>query len=79
MGFAEMDCKGARQVVFLILDNEMGEDLHIDFEQHVSVCPVCAQHFHTARKTVTLVRRRCRRARAPESLRQRILSSLRHL
>jgi mycothiol system anti-sigma-R factor len=73
-----MDCKGARQVLFLYDDNQMGEELHVALEQHVSVCPHCAQRFASARMTVTLVRRRCLRVRAPESLRRRILTSLRN-
>jgi anti-sigma factor (TIGR02949 family) len=73
-----MDCKGAKRVVFLYVDNEMGEDLHIAFEEHMSVCPRCARHIEYTRQWLTLVKRRCRRVPAPERLRRRILTSLRH-
>lgn len=73
-----MDCKGARQVIFLYVDNEMGEELHVAFERHMSICPHCARHIESTQKWLTLVRRRCLRVRAPEKLRQRILTSLRH-
>jgi len=73
-----MDCKRVRQVIFLYVDNEMGEELHVAFEQHMSVCPHCAQHIESTQRWLTLVKRRCSRVQAPESLRRRILTSLRH-
>ena len=73
-----MDCKGARQVIFLYVDNEMGEELHVAFEEHMSTCPVCAQRIEYTRRWLTLVKRRCTRVQAPERLRRRILTSLRH-
>ena len=73
-----MDCKRVRQVIFLYVDNEMGEELHVAFEQHMSVCPHCAQHIEYTQRWLTLVKRRCSRVQAPESLRRRILTSLRH-
>jgi mycothiol system anti-sigma-R factor len=73
-----MDCNGVKRVLFLYFDNEMGEAVQVDLQHHISVCPVCAKEYHAVRKTVALVRRRCSRVRAPESLRQRILSTLRH-
>ena len=73
-----MDCKGAKRVVFLYVDNEMGEDLHIAFEEHMSVCPRCARHIEYTQNLLKLVKRRCTRVQAPERLRRRILTSLRH-
>jgi len=73
-----MDCRGVRQVIFLYVDNEMGEELHIAFEEHISVCPHCAQRIEYTRNWLTLVKRRCSRVQAPESLRRRIRTSLRH-
>jgi len=72
-----MDCRHARQVIFLYVDNEMEEDLHVAFERHITVCPHCAQRIEYTQRWLTLVKRRCLRVRAPERLRQRILSSLR--
>ena len=71
-----MDCKGARQVIFLYVDNEMGEQLHLAFEEHAAVCPHCARHIEHTRRWLTLVKVRCRRKRAPEHLRRKILASL---
>ena len=72
-----MDCKGARQVIFLYVDNEMGEELHVAFERHMSVCPHCAQRIEHTQRGLTLVRRRCIRVQAPERLRRRIITTLR--
>ena len=72
-----MDCKGARQVIFLYVDNEMGEELHVAFKQHMSACPRCAQRIEHTQKWLTLVKRRCVRVQAPERLRRRIITSLR--
>lgn len=72
-----MDCKGARQVIFLYVDNEMGEELHVAFERHMSVCPHCARQIEYTQKWLTLIRRRCIRVQAPERLRRRIISTLR--
>ena len=72
-----MDCRRARQVIFLYVDNEMEEDLHLAFERHMTVCPRCAQRIEYTRRWLTLVKRRCLRVRAPEGLRKRILISLR--
>jgi mycothiol system anti-sigma-R factor len=73
-----MDCKRVRQVIFLYVDNEMGEELHIACEEHMSICPHCAQRIEYTRRWLTLVKRRCLRVQAPESLRRRIRTSLRH-
>ena len=72
-----MDCKGARQVIFLYVDNEMGEELHVAFERHMSVCPHCSQRIEYTQKWLTLIRRRCIRVQAPERLRRRIITTLR--
>lgn len=73
-----MDCNGAKQVIFLYIDNEMGEEMLVSFERHMSVCPHCAQHIEHTRRWLTLVKRRCSRVPAPEGLRRKILTSLRH-
>jgi mycothiol system anti-sigma-R factor len=73
-----MNCQRFREVVFLYTDNEMGEDLRIDFQQHLELCPRCARRIDRARRLLSLLRARCARASAPERLRVRILTSLPH-
>ncbi len=72
-----MDCNGAKKVIFLYVDNEMGDELHVAFEEHTSSCPHCARRIEYTRQWLTLVKRRCLRVQAPESLRRRIISRLR--
>ena len=73
-----MKCSKVREVVFLYTDNEMEEELLVAFREHLVVCPECARRLDYTRRVLTVVRSRCARARAPDSLRQRILTSLPH-
>jgi mycothiol system anti-sigma-R factor len=73
-----MDCRRVHEVVFLYADNEMEDDLVVDFQQHLELCPHCARRLEEARRLLILLRERCLRASAPERLRQRILTSFPH-
>ena len=73
-----MDCRQVREVVFLYTDNEMGEDLLVSFRSHLDRCPGCAARMLRAARVVRLVRQRTVRARAPERLRIKILTSFPH-
>lgn len=72
-----MDCRKVREVVFVYADQEMEGELLISFQQHVAICPDCARQTVFAQRLVTVVRKKCARALAPEQLRQRILTGLR--
>lgn len=73
-----MDCVRVREVVFLLVDNEVDDDLLTLLQQHLDRCPGCAREVAYARLLVTVVRRRCRRAVAPDHLRRKILTCLPH-
>lgn len=73
-----MDCRQAKEVMFLFFDGEMDEDLLAPFRAHVDGCGGCAQHLDYTRKLLLLVRERCVRCCAPPQLRQRILVSFPH-
>ena len=73
-----MDCRRFKKVVFLYTDNEMEADLVVDFRKHLNLCPHCARHIQYTLRLLSLVRKRCHRASAPEGLRARILTSLPH-
>ena len=73
-----MDCRKVREVVFLYADNEMEGELLISFREHVAICPECARETVYAERLITVVRKRCIRETAPDRLRRRILTSLRH-
>jgi mycothiol system anti-sigma-R factor len=68
-----MDCRSFRASVFLLTDNEAGQDLVVAFREHVNRCPGCAREMDRAVRVVTIVRQRCCREAAPRALRIRIL------
>lgn len=73
-----MDCKEVCETVFLFVDNEMGDDLQISFRDHVERCPGCADRMNYTRKFLFVIRERCTRCCAPDTLRHRILTSMPH-
>ena len=73
-----MDCKRVKEAVFLFADNELEEEVCVEIREHLVLCPRCARRIEYTRKVLTIVRKRCTRASAPESLRQKILTSLPH-
>ncbi len=73
-----MNCRRVRETVFLFTDNEMEEELLVSFREHLEICPECAREIEGARRFLSVVRRRCARAAAPDRLRQRILTSFPH-
>jgi mycothiol system anti-sigma-R factor len=73
-----MNCKRVREIIFLYADNELGDDLLVSVQEHVVLCPQCAREVDYTRRMLTVVRKRCTRTRAPEGLRKKILTSLRH-
>ena len=72
-----MNCRKVRRTVYLYVDNEMEGELLISFRQHLEICPPCAREIDFAVRVLSLVRRSCAPAAAPERLRQRIRASLR--
>ena len=73
-----MNCRRVKEVIFLYTDNEMEGDLLISFRRHIEVCPGCARQIEHAMRLLTLMRKKCGRASAPERLRHRILTSFPH-
>ena len=75
----DCDCKKIHEeLVFLYADNEMGQEMLVAFERHLAACPECAQNAQFIQKFLMIVRQRCGRAYAPNSLRERILAALPH-
>jgi len=73
-----MDCKEVSETLFLFVDNEMEAPLQTSFRDHVAKCPGCAQRMDYTRKLLFLVRERCVRCTASQTLRLRILTNLPH-
>ena len=76
MDCESMDCKKIKEeLVFVYVDDEMGQELLIAFRSHVSKCPHCAQEVEHTEQLMTVVRKMPRQV-APPNLRDRILSGL---
>ena len=73
-----MDCKEVSTVLFLFFDNEMEDALLTPFRDHVARCGTCARQMDYTRKLLLVVRERCIRCTAPETLRHRILTNFPH-
>jgi mycothiol system anti-sigma-R factor len=73
-----MNCRRVREALFLYVDNELEAELVVSLRHHLDLCPGCARQIEHTLRLLTLVRERCRRASAPERLRQRILVSFPH-
>jgi mycothiol system anti-sigma-R factor len=73
-----MDCKEVWAVLFLFFDNEMEEELLTPFRDHVSQCNNCAKRVDYTRRLLVIVREKCIRCTAPDTLRHRILTSMPH-
>lgn len=72
-----MNCHEVREIVFLVTDNEAGQEVVVSFRQHLETCPECARQAQYLQRLLMLVRQRCCRVSAPARLRLRILSSVR--
>ena len=72
-----MNCHEVRQVVFLVTDNEAGQEVVISFRQHLETCSECARQAQYLQRLLMLVRQRCCRVSAPAHLRLRILATVR--
>lgn len=74
-----MECKQIKEeMVFLFVDNEMGQEMLVAYKRHVSDCPHCARQARYARLFLTVVRQRAVRRPAPRGLRSKILAGLPH-
>ncbi len=71
-----MDCNRVKETIYQFLDNEMGEEEVVRFEDHLAHCPRCARRRDFTTRWLVLVRRRTVRHCAPANLRARILRSL---
>lgn len=72
-----MNCRDAREVVFLVTDNEAGQEVVISFQRHLEHCPECARQAEYMQRLLATVRRGCCRVAAPPALRVRILTTMR--
>jgi mycothiol system anti-sigma-R factor len=72
-----MLCDDVKRVVYFFLDGSLGDQKQHALEIHLSNCPDCEVRIIIQRKLRTFVRRRLSPVVAPETLRARVLRSLR--
>lgn len=74
-----MDCSRFEEILFLSCDDgQLEKEIVVSYRQHIELCSDCAQRAAFANRLLAILRERCRRAAAPEHLREKILSSLPH-
>lgn len=72
-----MDCKKVKEeMVFLVGDRDLGHELVVAFERHLSHCPECARKAQSTQMLLTFVRQCMPRRCAPTRLKVRILDRL---
>ena len=73
-----MDCTRFEEILFLYTDDQLEAEVVVTYRRHMELCPECARRAAYTQRLLMVMRQRCRRTVAPESLRQRILASLPH-
>lgn len=74
-----MNCKKVlEELIFRFADDEMEQELRVEFKRHVADCPHCARQAQYTRRLLMVVRQRATRCAAPTHLRERILAALPH-
>lgn len=71
-----MECRVALAQVFAFLDHELAEGDADEIRVHLHGCDDCLDEFDVQQALKALVRRGCGQARAPESLRLRVVAQV---
>ena len=74
----ETDCSEVLGRVFFFLDNELAQADCAQIEHHLEECGPCLARYDLERTVKTLVRRSCSE-QAPDTLRQRVMVSIREV
>ena len=56
-----MKCNRVREIIFLVVDGEAGQEILGSVERHLVQCPGCARELEHARRFVAVLRERCSR------------------
>lgn len=65
-----MDCARVLEVSYLVEDRQLEPRTIRAFEEHLAVCPECAERAVVSSRVVRVIRDRLTRARAPDRLRR---------
>ncbi len=73
-----MDCHDAQTLMHAYLDGELDASTTLEYEQHLRTCPACAPRLAEQKVLQTAMKADALYYKAPEHLRDRLRSSLRH-
>lgn len=71
-----MSCCVVRRHLDALVDGELDTTVQVEFDSHLSSCPVCREHASFSRTIKREIKRSASSVRAPESLRLRLVQSL---
>lgn len=74
---AAMLCDDVKRVIYFFLDDSLGDQKRSSFEIHLSNCPDCEIRVVIQRRLRGFLRKRLTPIAAPETLRVRVVQSLR--
>ena len=74
----DQDCSEVLERMFFFIDHELADADYTEIQQHLDECAPCLQKYDLERTVKALVARSCPE-HAPESLRDRVLMSIRHI
>ena len=75
----DLDCSAVIDRMFVFIDNELDPANCDQIEQHLAECGPCLEKYNLERAVKALVRRCCGNDVAPDTLRQRVLVSIREV
>jgi hypothetical protein len=73
-----MECHRVREAMYRVSHNELDAELVPSFDDHLTCCPPCAEHFAYVSRLLAIVRGSAGHYAAPPTLRTRILACCPH-
>lgn len=74
---AQLDCRGAMERLFELLDGELTPERERTVRSHITGCPGCFAHADFEERFLRAVRQARAAGGAPSALRDRVISALR--
>lgn len=73
----ELDCSAVIADVWVMLDNECDAVSRERLKRHLEHCGTCLEHYGIEEQIKLLISRKCGGEKAPEGLRQRLVTQIR--
>ncbi len=75
-GILKMDCQKFQQYLYPFLDKEIDENLRVEIEQHISICPMCSLEIEKERKFGHVLKKHFIKEKASYALREALVEQL---